>query len=168
MFSPDCQGIFTLFYDGVDMKKVVLPTDFSENAWNATGYAIELFKDEECVFYLLNTYTPAFVNSRFMAAGVGGLEIEDDVKVQSEIGLNNLLKRIEENYDIPHHSFKTISSFSLLTSEVKEIASSKDIDLIITGTKGASGLEEVFMGSHYSSQSVTRSQSGSQYIPQTN
>ncbi|TFG75474.1 MAG: universal stress protein, partial [Flavobacteriales bacterium] len=28
------------------MKKILLPTDFSENAWNAIAYALELFKNE--------------------------------------------------------------------------------------------------------------------------
>ncbi|MGB5171273.1 MAG: universal stress protein, partial [Eudoraea sp.] len=39
------------------MKKIILPTDFSKNAFNAICYAAELFKKEECVFYLVNTYT---------------------------------------------------------------------------------------------------------------
>ncbi|MBK5210563.1 MAG: universal stress protein, partial [Flavobacteriaceae bacterium] len=40
------------------MIKILLPTDFSENAYNAIKYAVELFENEESNFYLLNTYTP--------------------------------------------------------------------------------------------------------------
>jgi len=40
------------------MKKIILPTDFSENAYNAIKYAVQLFKDVESTFYLLHTYTP--------------------------------------------------------------------------------------------------------------
>jgi len=37
-------------------RKILLPTDFSKNAWNAMTYAIELYKDEVCEFYILNTF----------------------------------------------------------------------------------------------------------------
>ncbi len=130
------------------MKNILLPTDFSENAWNATKYAIELFKNEECVFHLLNTYTPAIANSRFMAAAISGSQVEDGAHMGSERGLKEVVKHIKATYDTPNHSFKTISSFSLLVDEIKEVVESECIDLIITGTKGASGLEEVFMGSN--------------------
>ncbi|MBT8297567.1 MAG: universal stress protein [Maribacter sp.] len=130
------------------MKNILLPTDFSENAWNATKYAIELFKDEECVFHLLNTYTPAIANSRFMATSLSGGQLEDGVRNNSEHGLKKVLNKINKTYQNPRHSFKTISSFSLLVDEIKEIVEDKAIDLIVTGTKGASGLDEVFMGSN--------------------
>ncbi len=130
------------------MKNILLPTDFSDNAWNATKYAIELFKDEECVFHLLNTYTPAIANSRFMATSLSGGQLEDGVRSNSERGLKNVLSKINKTKKYPRHSFKTISSFSLLIDEIKEIVENKGIDLIVTGTKGASGLDEVFMGSN--------------------
>jgi len=130
------------------MKNILLPTDFSENAWNAIKYAIELFKKEECIFFILNTYTPSIVNSRFMATSSSTAISEDGVRLQSKRGLKEVLKRIKSTYNYPNHSFKTISSFSLLVDEIKELVSEENIDLIVTGTKGASGLEEVFMGSN--------------------
>ena len=130
------------------MKNILLPTDFSDNAWNATKYAIELFKDEKCVFHLLNTYTPAIASSRFMATSLSGGQLEDGVRSNSGRGLKSVLKKINKTKKYPKHSFKTISSFSLLVDEIKEIVENKAIDLIVTGTKGASGLDEVFMGSN--------------------
>jgi nucleotide-binding universal stress UspA family protein len=129
------------------MKNVLLPTDFSENAWNATKYAIELFKDEKCVFHLLNTYTPAIASSRFMATSLGNVQ-EGGMRTSSESGLKEVLRKIKKKYNNPKHNFKTISSFSLLVDEIKDIVEKKGIDLIITGTKGVSGLDEVFMGSN--------------------
>ncbi len=130
------------------MKNILLPTDFSENSWNATTYALELFKEEECVFYIVNTYTPAIANSRFMAAALNGAQLEDGIALASKKGLQEVLKRIKTKYTNPKHSFYTISSFSLLIDEIKDIVEEKKIDLIVTGTKGSSGLEEVFMGSN--------------------
>ena len=36
------------------MKSILLPTDFSKNSVNAINYAMALFKDVSCDFYLLN------------------------------------------------------------------------------------------------------------------
>jgi nucleotide-binding universal stress UspA family protein len=130
------------------MKKILIPTDFSENAWNAMRYAIELFKNENCVFYILNTYTPAIANSRFMAATIDGGLIENGAHLSSKRGLQNCVELIKKTSDNSKHSFKTISSFSFLVDEVKETVEKKGIDLIVTGTKGASGIAEVFMGSN--------------------
>ncbi|NHF57760.1 universal stress protein [Flavobacteriaceae bacterium TP-CH-4] len=130
------------------MKNILLPTDFSENAWNATRYVIELFQDQPCVFHLLNTYTPAIASSRFMAASMGANTMEDGAHSYSKRGLDKLLKRIKETYGNPLHTFKTISSFSMLVDEIREVVERENIDLVVTGTKGASGLEEVFMGSN--------------------
>ena len=42
-----------------------------------------------------------------------------------------------------NHHFETLSSFSLLVDAVQEIVDGYAIDLIVAGTKGASGMEEV-------------------------
>ncbi|WP_339710385.1 universal stress protein [uncultured Kriegella sp.] len=129
------------------MKNVLIPTDFSENAWNAIKYALALFEEEKCVFHLLNTYTPSISNSRFMASSIQG-GVVDATHNNSVKGLQAIVKQIKETHDNPNHSFKNISSFSLLVDEIKEIVAAKKIDLVITGTKGASSFDEVFMGSN--------------------
>jgi len=129
------------------MKNILIPTDFSKNAWNATKYALSLFADEECTFHLLNTYTPSIPYSRFMAT-TSNIGLEDSIIRSSEKGLKKTLSLIKVAYKNPKHTFKTISSFRLLVDEVKELVEHKNIDLVVTGTKGASGLEEVFMGSN--------------------
>lgn len=130
------------------MQKILIPTDFSENAWNAIDYAMQLFRNRRCTFYLLNTYTPVIPSSRFMAKMIDGVRIVDAVRENSEQGLNKTVKRIQTKYGNPNHSFETISSFNLLVEEVKDIVETFGINLVVTGTKGASGVDEVFMGSN--------------------
>lgn len=130
------------------MKRILIPTDFSQNAWNAIDYAMHLFENQETVFYLLNTYTPVIPSSRFMAPIVNGIRIEDAIRSSSENGLAKTVERIQTTYNNPKHVFETISSFNLLADEVKDVADGYGIDLIIAGTKGASGMDEVFMGSN--------------------
>ncbi|MBW8199598.1 universal stress protein [Flagellimonas abyssi] len=130
------------------MQKILIPTDFSENAWNAIDYAMQLFRNRRCTFYLLNTYTPVIPSSRFMAKMIDGVRIVDAVRENSEQGLNTTVRRIQTKYGNPNHSFETISSFNLLVEEVKDIVETFGINLVVTGTKGASGVDEVFMGSN--------------------
>ncbi|WP_396590706.1 universal stress protein [Allomuricauda sp. R78024] len=130
------------------MQRILIPTDFSENAWNAINYAMQLFRNKQCTFYLLNTYTPVIPSSRFMAKMIDGVSIVDAVRNSSEQGLLNTVDRIKTKYGNSNHSFETISSFNLLVEEVKDIVDAYDIDLVVTGTKGASGIDEVFMGSN--------------------
>ncbi|MBS9460906.1 universal stress protein [Flagellimonas sp. 389] len=130
------------------MQKILIPTDFSDNAWNAINYAMQLFRNKRCTFYLLNTYTPVIPSSRFMAKMIDGVSIVDAVRNASEQGLNKTVDRIKSKYGNTNHSFETISSFNLLVEEVKDIVDAFEINLVITGTKGASGIDEVFMGSN--------------------
>ncbi|MEM9648197.1 MAG: universal stress protein [Bacteroidota bacterium] len=130
------------------MQKILIPTDFSDNAWNAIDYAMQLFRNKECTFYLLNTYTPIIPSGRFMAKMIDGVRIVDAVRDSSEEGLLKTVERIQSKYRNSNHRFETISSFNLLTEEVKDIVDSFGIHLVVTGTKGASGIEEVFMGSN--------------------
>ena len=47
-------------------KSILLPTDFSDNSWSAIVYALKLYAETECTFYLLNSIeTHASVMSDF-------------------------------------------------------------------------------------------------------
>ncbi|MEW7290011.1 universal stress protein [Aquimarina sp. 2304DJ70-9] len=128
------------------MKKILIPTDFSENAWNAILYATRLFKDFECTFFLLNVYTPVFFSP------VEGIPVdvgfEDASRAHSLSELNRLESRIQEEIPNPKHQYSSITSFNLLATEVKNIVEKEAISLIIMGTKGATGAQEVFLGSN--------------------
>ena len=131
------------------MKKILLPTDFSQNAINAIHYALELFKDEVCTFYLLNTYTPVIYNYDYQMNTGGYLgEVVDIVKKNSISKLEELKKDLKKKHVNNKHSFTIISSFNLLTDEIKDLIKEYDLDLIVMGTKGSSGAREVLFGSN--------------------
>ncbi|GMN11750.1 universal stress protein [Croceitalea sp. MTPC9] len=130
------------------MKKIVLPTDFSENAWNAIFTGLKLYADTECEFYVLHSYEPHMPN---MLARKGqqrlGL-IYDSLSKYSTGELDRILEYLSKNHGNPNHSFKTLSKSGTLEETLQHMATTKDIDLIVMGTQGASGLKEVFMGSN--------------------
>lgn len=130
------------------MKKILAPTDFSENATNAIKYAIKLFEKETCVFYLLNTFTPAAYNVGAMVDSYSALRLQEIVKENSEKNLELLEDSLKKECDNPNHSFVKIASFNLLVIEILDIVEREEIDLIVMGTKGATGAKEVFIGTH--------------------
>jgi nucleotide-binding universal stress UspA family protein len=130
------------------MKKVLLPTDFSENAYNAAKYALQLFESEECTFYLLNTYTPVLYDNEYLVYNSTQPTLTEIYRNKSLQGLDRVLRRIKRNFKNENHHFEKISSFNLLNDEIKELVTEKEIDLIVMGTKGATGAEEILFGTH--------------------
>lgn len=130
------------------MKKILLPTDFSENSYNAIEYAVQLFAHEDCVFYLLNTYTPILYDNEYLVYSATQPTLTEIYKKNSVNGLNRILRRIKKHHDNEKHEFKKISSFNLLNDEIKKIVKEKEIDLIVMGTKGATGADEILFGTH--------------------
>lgn len=131
------------------MKKILLPTDFSDNAQNAINYALNLYKDENCTFYLLNTYTPIIYSYDYQMNTGGYLgEIADVVRENSIKKLNEIEENVKEKFNNPKHHFEIVSSFNLLTDEIKDKLEQFSIDLIVMGTKGATGAKEILFGSN--------------------
>lgn len=130
------------------MKKILLPTDFSENSWNAISYALQLFKDDECTFYLLNTYTPIVYHMEYVVLSPSQIGLEDIVKQQAIKGLEDFEKRINDEFGNPNHTLVSQAVFNTLTSEIAEQVKENQVDYVVMGTKGATGAKEVLFGSN--------------------
>ena len=130
------------------MKNILLPVDFSDNSWNAVKYAVQLFKNETCTFYLLNTYTPVIYHVEYVLASPAQYGIQDTVREQSVNGLEGFVDRIKNEFKNPKHTFETIAAFNTLIEEIKYQVEEKDIEYIVMGTQGATGAKEVLFGSN--------------------
>jgi nucleotide-binding universal stress UspA family protein len=130
------------------MKNILLPTDFSENSWKAIQYALELFKDQKCTFYLLNTYTPIIYTFEYFEIGSAKAGLIDAMKLSSKKGLEEIHKKINNQFNNSNHTFSKLSSFNTLEREIEELHQGNVMDFIIMGTKGATGLQEVLFGSN--------------------
>lgn len=130
------------------MKNILLPTDFSENSWNATKYALQLFKNETCKFYLLNTYTPVIYHVEYVLVNPAQYGLGDAIREHSLKQLDDFEARIKKEFNNPKHTIETKASFNTLISEIKEIVESKAIDYVVMGTKGATGTKEILFGSN--------------------
>lgn len=130
------------------MKRILLPTDFSNNSWSAIKYALQLFKNETCTFYLLNTYTPAIYHVEYVLIEPAQFGIYDAVKENSLRQLDEFENRIKKEFNNPKHSVETIAAFNTLVSEIKEVVEKNKIDYVVMGTKGATGAKEILFGTN--------------------
>lgn len=130
------------------MKKIILPTDFSYNAYNAISYAMNLLKDEEATFYLMNTYTPAIYQTEYLLHSPGQIGLGDIYQSESINQLEELQKQLQKEFKNPKHTIITHSAFNILVDEVSSMVANENADMVIMGTQGATGAKEIFLGTH--------------------
>jgi len=130
------------------MKKILLPTDFSDNSWNAIKYTLKLFKNEKCTFYLLNAYTPVIYHVEYVLINPAQYGLADAVRETSLKDLEDIVKKVKSEFNNPNHQFETIAAFNNIILEIKEVVKEKEIDYIVMGTKGATGAKEILFGSN--------------------
>lgn len=128
------------------MKKIILPTDFSDNAYHAIKYALQLFQGVETTFYLLHTYTPPIfqVENLFYKPSEDGLT--DSYQRRAIEKLKGLQQRLQKEFDNPEHTFLIRGVFNTLPEEVHYMAIREKADLVIMGTQGATGAKEILFG----------------------
>lgn len=127
------------------MKKILVPTDFSDTANKARDYAVQIAQVIDAEIILLNTYHIPYAGaSAGTLVNVDGIALEDAEKHMKE-----QMEYVKMNFsDVKFHSK---CSPGLLVDTIKEITSNNDIDLIVMGTTGTSGVVENFLGSNASS-----------------
>jgi nucleotide-binding universal stress UspA family protein len=124
------------------MKQIILPTDFSDNSWRACTYAAQLFANEPCRFVLLHTF---HVAQNYSEVGMV-VNIESMQKEANESVLN-LEKRFQELDHHEHSVIQSVAKFASLVDAIRELEDGQPRNtVIVMGTKGASGLSELFLG----------------------
>jgi len=130
------------------MRRILLPTDFSDIAFNAMCYAVQLFEKEKCEFILLHTYTPVTYNVGTAADSYSTFELLDILKITVSQNLDKIERQLKDKFKNPNHTFQKVSSFNELVSEMQDQIKAKNIDLIVMGTTGATGAKEIFLGTN--------------------
>ena len=129
-------------------RKILLPTDFSENALQAVKYALELYKDQRCLFYLLNVFYIKPKDIESLIAMEPGSDLFEATKKNSENEFDKLMNVIAfGDKGNPNHTFQTISVFSEPLEAIKKIVEKKDIELIVMGTRGQTNTKSKIYGS---------------------
>lgn len=122
-------------------KHIVLPTDFSESARNASLYALSLFGTENVDYTLLNCYAMPHSGADML------ISLIDILRVESEEALEEERFALVQKYPELADNLKTSSVNGYLENVLSRINREGRVDLVVMGTTGASGLMKVLWGS---------------------
>lgn len=130
------------------MKNILLPTDFSENSWNAIKYALKFLENNNCNFYLLHvTRISDYANGDSPIVPMSN-SIEKTLLEVTKKKLHELITKIKELTIDKNHNFFALTSTDYFTDAIRNQIQEKSVDLIVMGTKGASGIKKVIIGSN--------------------
>lgn len=122
------------------LKSILFPTDFSEYSRTAMHFALDLADRASARVVLLNSYELPYSDT------VMTTSLIDIMRKNSEEQLAELKKELEGTY--PNLDIEIRSSLNNTIRAIKNTAKKFEVDLIVMGTKGASGLQEVLIGSN--------------------
>ncbi len=130
------------------MRKILIPTDFSNNAMNAINYTCELFKYEVTEIFLMHAFQDDIYTDRALLTRETLNEVTKIIEHKSLEQLDKILNEIQEVTDNPKHSFKLIAANAQLIDEADRIVDDENIDIIIMGTRGATDDRKLTFGSN--------------------
>ncbi|MFD2550986.1 universal stress protein [Bizionia sediminis] len=123
---------------------ILIPTDFSDNAWTAAKYALQLYANEACTFYFSHAWT--FINS-----GVRTQLSESYIKPfrdEAKANLAEVVQAAKAETSNDAHEFESIFSIGSVEDAIEFAVKEKGITMVVMGTKGASGAQEFLFGSN--------------------
>jgi len=130
------------------MRKIILPTDFSENAINALRFACQLFKYEKSELILLQAYAEKVFTDESLLSDELMQELKTVTGKNTEKALNEMCSKVHDEFCNPRHSIKTVAAFGDLVDEVNNLVNSENADLVIMGTRGATNDRSLGFGSN--------------------
>ncbi len=130
------------------MKNILLLTDFSENAQNAIDFSLQFFKGSKCKFFILNIHkVSGYTTSNLISSSTTSSVYDSIIKNPKEV-LANMVASFERKYKDEAYFFDAICDYDSFLSSVNQVVVSKNIDLIVMGSNGATGTKEVIFGSN--------------------
>lgn len=127
------------------MKKILIPIDFSEYSQCATNYACQMIKKNNSkheidLLYVFINHSNLYANHQ-VSSEILGPEIK---KIETKMLI------LQEDLKLRYPEIKTNTYYQHgnLYEEVSKATASFRYDAVLMGTKGASGLEAIFIGSN--------------------
>ena len=124
------------------METILCPTDFSPIAENAIRFALEFNRTIGAEIVLLHTYIVPVTTAEVV------VPVDFELVKELENDLNRLRDTLKEEFPGMSIQTKVTTCFSDISSEISRMAKTLDSELVIMGTKGASGLQELLIGSN--------------------
>ncbi|MBA3705904.1 MAG: universal stress protein [Bacteroidetes bacterium] len=126
------------------IQKILIPIDFSETSLLAiehAGFIAQLFKAELVLLHVVEKYWEQFsvIQPELM------VPVPNDFTSAIETKLEETAANIRSKYGV---NSTTVTSDGNVFSEILNISKEYEIDLVVMGTHGTSGIVEFFIGSN--------------------
>lgn len=132
------------------IKNILVPTDFSKCALNAAKNAAVIAKKNNATLHFLHVVEVPVVT---YDVGMVNFESFPQAMFMKEIADSNLEKLLEEDF-LKGVNIKTTIQYDAIYKRINQYVDKANIDLIILGTHGTSGIGEHIIGSN--AERVTR------------
>ena len=127
------------------IKKILVPTDFSDQATRALEYAIHLAKAADAQLFVLHAYRVAnsVMTSPYPVAGAYGGDALVDYK-QIKQAVDQDMEALESDHLLNKHlTYELIAVCNLPEEAIEETVNERDIDLVVMGTRGGGVIDKL-------------------------
>lgn len=127
----------------INIKKVLFPTDFSENSNYAFDYALDLAQKLGARLYILHVIHELIDTTGFYIPNISLDELQKDL----EKGAEKMMEKFCKDRMGDFKEYECINIIGLPHIEILSVAKEKGIDMIVMGTHGRTGIDRVLFGS---------------------
>lgn len=124
------------------MKKILVPTDFSDGAFNAFIHALHAAKLLDNSIEVIHAYSMPATGSSVM------VDITDVLKKNAEEEMELLKKRIENLASAKEVEITYTTLYGSVVDVVNRRSTEAEVSAVLMGTQGASGITEKWLGSN--------------------
>ena len=125
----------------IRIRKILVPIDGSEFSLHAAKYAIKIAKDENAQIICIHV-----ISTIVLEYGENIPEYREDIRKKVESWFN-AIKDIAKTSAIPEVKTKIFMDVKSVVECIVDYATTENIDLIVIGTRGRTGLKKFLIGS---------------------
>lgn len=134
------------------LSKILVAIDGSDSSFDAGDYAVMLAKQHHAQLILLNVLHPVEYYSSLqyfeVQQPVDSRKLIEQAKKEANKWFDIIRKKTEENMLEKQIKIETAIIVSTATVDsILDYAEDKDVDLIVIGTRGRSGIKKLLLGS---------------------
>lgn len=127
----------------INIKKVLFPTDFSENSNYAFDYALGLSQKLGARLYILHVIHELIDTTGFYIPNISLDQLQKDLAEGAEKMMGKLCKERMGDFK----DYECMNVIGLPHIEILQAAKDQKIDMIVMGTHGRTGIDRVLFGS---------------------
>lgn len=142
--SMEAKG--TPYNDKIQIRKVLVPIDGSEHSIKAAKYATRIAKVDNAELFCIHVITPGIPYGYATPAASTVHQYDEEIKDKINSWFDEV-RNIAKNECIPDVKTDIFVDVKSVIDSILDYATTKEIDLIVVGTKGRTGLKRLLMGS---------------------